>query len=174
MWHSRLRIQHCCSYGTGCNCSAGSITGLGTCQRCSQKSGGGDWLHISQFWFLFFNPNVRQKLLYLNCFPFYHLKNKELLAINRCEWKLKLNQFLRIYTSLPKDCSLALQINNNRYKTCVIKVRYPRPAIKVSQCDTSNYHLWRRHKQVLLILSVRCVSNLKKWGNSISKFPNII
>ena len=29
VWHSRLRIQCCCSCGTGCNCGMGSVPGLG-------------------------------------------------------------------------------------------------------------------------------------------------
>ena len=35
LWHSRLRIWHCCSCGTSCNCGTGSILGLGisTCHR---------------------------------------------------------------------------------------------------------------------------------------------
>ena len=33
-WHSRLRIQHCYSCGTGHNCSTGSIPGLGTSTCC--------------------------------------------------------------------------------------------------------------------------------------------
>ena len=39
LWHSRLRMWHCCNCGTGHNCSTDSFPGLGTsiCYRCSQK-----------------------------------------------------------------------------------------------------------------------------------------
>ena len=44
MWHSRLRMWHCRSWGADCNGSAGSIPGPGTstcCSCCKKKSGGG-------------------------------------------------------------------------------------------------------------------------------------
>ena len=39
MWFSGLRIQPWCSYGTGSNCSMGSV-GTSTCHWCSQKKKG--------------------------------------------------------------------------------------------------------------------------------------
>ena len=47
LWHSRLRMQHCCSRGTGHSYGTGSIPGWGTstCHACGQKK-----IELSYHW----------------------------------------------------------------------------------------------------------------------------
>ena len=48
LWHSRLRIQHCCSCGVGHSCGLDSIPGLGMsiCYECGHKKWVYKYIHF--------------------------------------------------------------------------------------------------------------------------------